>query len=141
MKFLNQTRRIESCAESHKQKHVLENEYKEWDTHLNFMISENSFLILKLTAALEGKKDGEYISKAEYFLNEFIMNDEFIIELKKDIKTHLQLIYNAKIDNVSSLIVHKHQKLKNEIMNFDKKFSTLETEFNEYTLRNPIASI
>ena len=136
IKFLNQKGEPDLCVKSHKEKNVIENEYKKWDTYLTSKMSENSFLILKLTAALEGRKDKEFICKAEYFQNGFIMNDEFIKDLKKDIKAHLQLICNTKIGKLSAFNIYEHEKLGNEIMNFDKKFSSLETEFSEYTLHS-----
>ena len=59
---------------------------------LNSLKHENAFLILKLSEVLDGKEDKEFISKAEYFQNEFITKDEYIKELKNDIKVQLQLI-------------------------------------------------
>ena len=115
----------------------LEPEYKKWEMLLNSLKHENAFLILKLSEVLDGKEDKEFISKAEYFQNEFITKDEYIKELKNDIKVQLQLISGSiKDEKILKKILMKHEKLRNEIIYFEKNFSNLKMEFNQSILKD-----
>jgi hypothetical protein len=108
----------------------LEAEYKRWEILLSSLKNENAFLIIKLSEAVDGKEDKEFISKAEYFQNEFISKGEHIHDLEKDIKGELQMLYNAKDKMVSIKVLKKHEKLKNEITYLEKNFLRLKTEFD-----------
>lgn len=115
----------------------LEPEYKKWEMLLNSLKHENAFLILKLSEVLDGKEDKEFISKAEYFQNEFITKDEYIKELKNDIKVQLQLISGSiKDEKILKKILMKHEKLRNEIIYFEKNFSKLKMEFDQSILKD-----
>lgn len=115
----------------------LEPEYKKWEMLLNSLKHENAFLILKLSEVLDGKEDKEFISKAEYFQNEFITEDEYIKELKNDIKVQLQLISGSiKDEKILKKILMKHEKLRNEIIYFEKNFSNLKMEFDQSILKD-----
>jgi|ERR1035437_1034280 hypothetical protein len=115
----------------------LEPEYKKWEMLLNSLKHENAFLILKLSEVLDGKEDKEFISKAEYFQNEFITKDEYIKELKNDIKVQLQLISGSiKDEKILKKILMKHEKLRNEIIYFEKNFSNLKMEFDQSILKD-----
>ena len=109
----------------------LEAEYKRWEILLSSLKNENAFLIIKLSEAVDGKEDKEFISKAEYFQNEFISKDEYIRDLEKDIKGELQMLYNAKDKTVSIKVLQKHEKLRNEITYLEKNFLRLKTEFDK----------
>src|SRR5215212_807994 len=93
----------------------LEAEYKRWEILLSSLKNENAFLILKLSEALEQKEDKEFISKAEYFQNEFITKDEYIKELENDIRVELQLLIGTRDAQVPVKLLKKHEKLRNEI--------------------------
>lgn len=108
----------------------LEAEYKRWEILLSSIKHENAFLMLKLSDALEGNVDKAFISRAEYFLNEFIAKDEYIKDLEKDIKAELQFITNMT-DKLPIKALTKHAKLKNEINYFEKNFSNLKVEFDK----------
>ena len=108
----------------------LEAEYKRWEILLSTLKNENAFLILKLSEVLDEKEDREFISKAEYFQNEFITKDEYIKDLENDIRSELRLIGGIK-DKISAKILKKHEKLKNEIRYLQTNFSNLRVEFDQ----------
>ena len=108
----------------------LEAEYKRWEILLSTLKNENAFLILKLSEVLDEKEDREFISKAEYFQNEFITKDEYIKDLENDIRSELRLIGGIK-DKISAKILKKHEKLKNEIRYLQTNLSNLRIEFDQ----------
>jgi hypothetical protein len=75
----------------------LEAEYKRWEILLSTIKTENAFLILKLSEVLDGRVDKEFISKAEYFQNEFIARDENIKDMQKDIKAYFYNFFIFKV--------------------------------------------
>ena len=109
----------------------LEAEYKRWEILLSAIKNENAFLILKLSEALEQKEDKEFISKAEYFQNEFITKDEFIKELENDIRGELQLLVGTGDAVVPVKLLKKHEKLRNEITYLQRNFTNLRIEFDK----------
>lgn len=111
--------------------YLLEAEYKRWEILLSILKNENAFLILKLSEVLEEKEDREFISKAEYFQNEFISKDEFIKDLENDIRIELKLLGNTCDAHVPVKLLKKHGKLKNEIAYLERNFLNLRMEFDK----------
>jgi len=115
----------------------LKAEYKRWEILLSSLKNENTFLMLKLSEVLDGEVGKDFILKAEYFQNEFITKDEYIKELKNDIKVQLQLISGSiKDEKILKKILMKHEKLRNEIIYFEKNFSNLKMEFDQSILKD-----
>ena len=109
----------------------LEAEYKRWEILLSSLKNENTFLMLKLSEVLDGKVDKEFILKAEYFQNEFIVKDEYIKDMENDIKRELQLLGSLHNDKLPIKSLKKHEKLKNEITYLERNFSNLRIQFNK----------
>ncbi len=109
----------------------LEAEYKRWEILLSSLKNENTFLMLKLSEVLDGKVGKDFILKAEYFQNEFIMKDEHIKDMENDINIELQLISGLKDEKTSSKILRRYEKFKNEIKYFERNFLTLKTDFDK----------
>ena len=109
----------------------LEAEYKRWEILLSSLKNENTFLMLKLSEVLDGKVDKEFILKAEYFQNEFIVKDGYIKDMENDIKDELQLISGLKDEKTSTKILRRYEKLKNEITYLERNFSNLRIQFNK----------
>ena len=109
----------------------LEAEYKRWEILLSSLKNENTFLMLKLSEVLDGKVGKDFILKAEYFQNEFIVKDEYIKDMENDIKIELQLISGIKDEKTSSKILRKYEKFKNEIKYFERNFLILKTDFDK----------
>lgn len=109
----------------------LEAEYKRWEILLSSIKNENTFLMLKLSEVLDGKVGKDFILKAEYFQNEFIMKDEHIKDMENDINIELQLISGIKDEKTSSKILRRYEKFKNEIKYFERIFLILKTDFDK----------
>ena len=107
-------------------------ENKTWERSLDFFKQENTFLKNRLSVVVDDKDSEEFIVLAEYFQNQFILKDEFINELKKDV-IDLGKYIKDNFSNVDLInkILKKQDKLRNEISFFEKDFATLKQEFNK----------
>lgn len=107
-------------------------ETKTWNRLLEFFKQENTFLKNRLAAVLDQKTDKDFLALAEQFQNKFIINDEFIDELRHDIN----LQENGFIKKDDTAFDHKtisqQNKFRNEMEYFEKNFLGLKNEFNKY---------
>ena len=104
-----------------------------WERTLDFYLQQNAFLKTKLSQALDEMTGKEFLSQAEYFQSSFIHNDECMKDLQKDIDNLQRLLKNGNtITSEESSFKLRHNKLRNEINNFEKKFTALKSEFNQY---------
>ena len=70
-----------------------------WKRLLDFFIQENSFLKTRLSEVVDRETDKTFIANAEHFQNEFILKDEYIHDIERDIKEqekNLQLTFMQK---------------------------------------------
>lgn len=107
-----------------------------WKRLLDFCIQENSFLKTRLSAVVDKETGEVFIAQAEHFQNEFILKDEYIHDIAKDIKEQekklqLGLIHKKAPDYK---ICRRQEKLRNEICYLEKEFSSLKIQFNKYLL-------
>ncbi|MBC7421841.1 MAG: hypothetical protein H7334_00130 [Ferruginibacter sp.] len=108
-----------------------------WKRLLDFFIQENSFLKTRLSEVVDKKNDTLFIIEAERFQNEFILKDEFLQDMWRDIKeqqSKLQSLQHNK-QEADSRITKRQQKLRNEIAFLEKDFPTLKNKFNKYLLQ------
>ncbi len=107
-----------------------------WKRLLDFFIQENSYLKTRLSEVVDRQSDKIFIADAEQFQNEFILQDEFILDIGNDIKAqekNLQLAFTQKREP-DYKISRKQEKLRNEMSYLEKKFSNLKNLFNKYLL-------
>ena len=107
-----------------------------WKRLLDFFIQENSFLKTRLSEVVDRETDEIFIAQAEHFQNEFILKDEYINDIGRDIKEqekNIQLAFTKKIipDNKTC---GKQEKLRNEMSYLEKEFYSLKNQFNKYLL-------
>ena len=60
-------------------------EHLTWERILEFFRQENAFLKMRLSEVLDQTTDNAFLMLAEQFQNQFIIKDEFMDDLKKDI--------------------------------------------------------
>ncbi|MBC7890380.1 MAG: hypothetical protein H7Z13_21090 [Ferruginibacter sp.] len=105
-----------------------------WKLLLDFFIRENSFLKTRLSEVVDRETDNLFIATAEQFQNNFILKDEYILDIANDIKgqeLNLQLAITKK--TIPDYATCKLQeKLRNEMSNLEKEFSILKNQFNTY---------
>ena len=108
-----------------------------WKRLLDFFVQENSFLKTRLSEVVDKENDALFIIEAERFQNEFILKDEFLQDMRRDIKeqqSKLQSLQHNK-QEADSRITKRQQKLRNEIAFLEKDFPTLKNKFNKYLLQ------
>lgn len=108
-------------------------EYNTWSRMLEFYNMESAFLKTRLSEAVDHGIDKESLALAEHFQNQFIIKDDFIIELKQDITWMEKAISNNEDSWVVKLDT-KQNKLRNEINYLEKSFNELKNEFNKFLL-------
>ena len=107
-------------------------ENKTWRRSLDFFDQENAFLKNRLSVLVDNKEGKEFIVLAEYFQSQFVMKDEFINELKKDVHAQENFINNFNMEEgLTNKILKKQAMLRNEIAYLEKGFSILKQEFNK----------
>ena len=111
-----------------------QHESSTWERLLDFFKQENTFLKNRLSEVLDSKDDKSFVSTAEHFQNMFLLKDDYINELKKDIKEQqrqLKMNFSQDGNDVEVKLIKKQEKLRNEIKNFERNFSELKDEFNQ----------
>lgn len=107
-------------------------ENKTWSRLLEFFKQENSFLKNRLAEVVDYRADKEFLALAEHFQNKFIIEDEYIDELRHDINIQLMDLKNIKENVVEHKLIKQQEKLRNEMEYFENDFNKLKNEFNKY---------
>jgi predicted oxidoreductase (fatty acid repression mutant protein) len=81
---------------------------------------------------VDHNEENHFLQTAEYFQNELLIKDEMLKKLIDELQKYTELIKN----NVSSKkIIPMHNKLRNEIIIFQKDYLVLSKNFNEKMLK------
>lgn len=107
-----------------------------WMRQIDFFNQENSHFKTRLSEVVDMVIDKRIISNAERFQNQFIVNDECINDMARDIRLHekiLQLI-RAQKKAPDSKACKMQEKLRNEMVYLEKQFLKLKNEYNQYLL-------
>ncbi|MEO6135280.1 MAG: hypothetical protein ABIP35_09015 [Ginsengibacter sp.] len=116
-------------------RHQFEMENESWKRSLEFIRQENALLKYRLSEIVDGNEDGELLTVAEFFQNEFISNDEQNSGLIKLIGQFSgELFESSAEDFLSQKMIQQHEKLRNEIVEFEKNFLQTSLDFNKRML-------
>jgi hypothetical protein len=115
---------------------LLMQESTAWLRLLDQTRQENSYLITRLSEAVDQKTGIDFLNEAEYFQNTLILKDELITEIISDVKKQQdklkeRLLANKKTDEQ---LLKQQQKLRNEINRLEKDFIAMKDEFNKKIL-------
>lgn len=110
----------------------LQHENKTWSRLLDFFKQENAILKTRLAEVVDQVADKGFLAHAEYFQNKFIIKDEFIDELRRDINIQINGLTVKPGDIADHKLIKRQEKLRNEIEHFEKEFMQLKNEFNKY---------
>ena len=107
-----------------------------WKRLLDFFIQENIYLKTRLSEVVDRETDKIFIAQAEQFQNEFILKDEYILDIGNDIKVQENILQlaSAQKKEPDTRICKKQEKLRNEMSSLEKEISGLKTRFNKYLL-------
>lgn len=118
-------------------KNQYEHEHKAWQRSLEFFKQENALLKYRLSEMVDNNEENNFLQLAEYFQNELLLKDEMLNNLIKDLQgfsDKFNALQNEK--TLSEKIITKQEKLRNDILQFEKKFLNLSKEFNERMLQS-----
>lgn len=110
-------------------------ENKTWERSLEFFKQENTFLKVRLSEVLDHKTNKDFLALAEQFQNQFILKDEYIDELRHDVREQEQMLKEHFIllkPELENKLVKKQVRLRNEMEYLEKDFTHLRNEFNKY---------
>lgn len=107
-----------------------EQEYNAWQRSLEFFKQENALLKYRLSEIVDNNEDDHFLTMAEYFQNELLLKDELLNNLQKN----LQELHNS--ENLSEKMKSRQNKLRNEILEFEKNCLHLSNEFNKKMSQN-----
>lgn len=110
-------------------------EYLTWIRILEFIRQENAILKTRLSQVLDHNTGQEFLNTAEQFQNHFVIKDDCIDELKKDIRQLERSFETFSMENKTMIdprIKTVHSKLRNEMEMFEMNFMQLKNKFNKY---------
>jgi hypothetical protein len=114
----------------------IKHEYTSWQRMLEFFRQENALLKYRLSDLVDNNEQNDFLSIAEYFQNEFLLKDEALNRLIKSV-SELNAELNKMTDkNIPDELIYQQEKLRNDILQFEKKFLDLSNEFNEKMLHH-----
>jgi hypothetical protein len=114
----------------------IKHEYTSWQRMLEFFRQENALLKYRLSDLVDNNEQNHFLSIAEYFQNELLLKDEALNRLIKSV-AELNAELNKITDkNIPDALIYRQEKLRNDILQFEKKFLDLSTEFNEKMLHH-----
>jgi hypothetical protein len=114
----------------------IKHEYTSWQRMLEFFRQENALLKYRLSDLVDNNEQNNFLSIAEYFQNELLLKDEVLNRLIKsvsELNAELNKITNKEIPDE---LIYRQEKLRNDILQFEKKFLDLSNEFNEKMLHH-----
>ena len=118
-------------------RHQFEMENESWKRSLEFIRQENALLKYRLSEIVDGNENGDLLTVAEFFQNEFISNDEQANGFIKMIGRFSEELFESSVMNfLSANMVQQHEKLRSEIVEFEKNFLLLSLDFNKKMLES-----
>ena len=85
---------------------------------------------------VDSNEQQHFLPVAEYFQNELLIRDEILNRLMKSVSE-----FKAELNKMSATkkipeeLVHQQEKMRNNILQFEKKYLNFSNQFNEKMLR------
>ena len=116
----------------------MQHEINTWKRMLGFMQEENVHLKNRLSEVLKDRFNKELLDTVEFYQTKFIEEDEMIVLLKTKVSELENTLLNIIIsnDNNDALLSKKIEKLRKGIDDAEKKFNSVNNNFNKYLAEN-----
>ncbi len=116
----------------------VKHEVETWRRMLSYMQEENIHLKNRLSEVLKDRFDKKMLEVVEVFQSKFIMQDDLITSLKKEVAAIEESMYPKK--NSSIIITHPSEKnmgaIRGNVEVAEKIFGGIKTDFNHYLSEN-----
>ena len=116
----------------------LQYESGSWKRLLVFMMDENIHLKYRLSEFLKDKFDKNLLEEVESFQSNFLKEDDLIGFLRNDVAELDKLLLREIFEDgkIINEIDRRLKNLRNNIMNAERQFGKLKSEFNSYLSEN-----
>ncbi|MEO6893924.1 MAG: hypothetical protein ABI136_02755 [Ginsengibacter sp.] len=111
----------------------IKHELKSWLRLIEFFRQENALLKYRLSELVDNSDDQNFLQIAEYFQNEFLLKDDALKRMIKDLQEYSDVVENQ--EEAYPRLLSIHNNLRKEILQFEKKYHCLSKEFNEKMMR------
>jgi len=130
-KFISDIKKMNNIKNSGADQYMYET--LTWSRALEFYKLENAFLRTRLSQVLDSNSDKVFLAAAEHYNNRFVFMDEYIKELKQDIRLQVQMIKQHLADNhlQDKVMIALQRKLRGEMEKFEKDINGLKYDFNK----------
>ncbi len=112
----------------------IKHEHMSWLRLIEFYRQENALLKYRLSEMVDNSEDRHFLQIAEYFQNEFLLKDEALKKLIKELQDYSDILQN--IPALSPELIKAHNNLRNNILQFEQKYTSLSKDFNEKMLQS-----
>ena len=116
----------------------IQHEVETWKRLLLYMQDENVHLKNRLSEVLKDRFDKKMLEVIEVFQSKFIIQDDLINSLKKEVAAIEETLYPKT--NPTENIAHPSEKsiaaIRKNLQLSEKIFAGIKTDFNQYLLRN-----
>ncbi len=116
----------------------IKHEVETWRRTLLYMQEENIHLKNRLSEVLKDRFNNKMLEVVEVFQSKFIMQDDLITSLKKEVAAIEESMYPKK--NSSIIIMHPSEKniaaIRDNLEVAEKMFGGIKTDFNHYLTEN-----
>lgn len=106
----------------------MENEYAQWQRSVEGYSQENALLKYRLSEIVDNNEDKDLLQVAEYFQNELLLTDEVLKRVRNELQEYAEM---KQPNHLTQKIIIKHTALRNDLLNFERKFLHLSEEFNK----------
>lgn len=114
----------------------IKHEYTSWQRMLEFFRQENALLKYRLSDLVDNNEQTHFLSLAEYFQNELLLKDETLNRLIKSVSELNAQLNKITNKHIPDELICRQEKLRNDILQFEKRFLDLSNEFNEKMLHH-----
>ena len=107
-------------------------EFETWRRLLEFIQIENIYCKNRLAHITKEQTDNFHLSDIEIFQHEFLMEDNIIASLRKDVASLEAWMRREVLEESADLkdVIKGHKKLRREIEMYEQKYNKLKFEFN-----------
>jgi hypothetical protein len=115
----------------------LKQEHVAWQRSLEHFRQENALLKYRLSEMVDNNEGSKFLQMAEYFQNEFLIVDDMLKNLFKTIHEFSAFFSGlSKEQQICEKTIAEQNKLRNVILQFEKKFFELAKDFSGQKLEN-----
>lgn len=116
----------------------IKHEVETWRRSLLYMQDENIHLKNRLSEVLKDRFNKKMLEVVEVFQSKFIMQDDLITSLKKEVAAIEESMYPKKYSSI--IITHPSEKniaaIRDNLEVAEKMFAGIKTDFNHYLTEN-----